>query len=59
MCGENARHLKKRCLNCEGPHSVLATRCPKRKELINKKRKAEQEKESTGYYCPEKKKKLR
>lgn len=38
----------KKCLNCDGTHSTLATRCPKRKEIINKKRKADQNKENVA-----------
>lgn len=36
----------KRCISCTGPHSTLAARCPKRKQLTNLKREAEQEKEN-------------
>lgn len=31
------------CLTCEGEHSTLAMRCPKRKEIIKNKRKQEKE----------------
>lgn len=54
-CGSSSRVWRectaseKKCINCEGSQSVLATRCPKRKELINKKRKADQSGESAGY----------
>lgn len=40
---------EKKKVNCEGSHSVLATRCPKRKKLINQKRKTEQTRETASY----------
>lgn len=39
----------KKCIFCKCAHSTLGTRCPKIKELINKKRKAEKEKSTSTY----------
>lgn len=39
----------KKCLSCGGPHSTLAMRCPKRKEIITQKRKEEKERDSETY----------
>lgn len=33
------KEATKKCLNCEGQHRTLAYKCPKRKEIIDKKRK--------------------
>lgn len=40
---------KKTCITCNGDHSTLAMRCPKRKEIINLKRHEEQVRETTKY----------
>lgn len=40
---------EKKCISCDGPHSTLAARCPRRKEIINKKRKDGKEKEAITY----------
>ena len=47
--GGNALLNIKKCINCQGPHSSLATRCPERKKIINNKRKAKENTESTQY----------
>lgn len=39
----------KRCLSCNGPHSTMAMRCPKRKEILNMKRREDKKKEATSY----------
>ncbi len=39
----------KKCVNCKGPHSTMAMRCPKRKDIIKKKREEEQEKNRITY----------
>lgn len=39
----------KKCISCNGPHSTLAMGCPKRKAIVNQKRKEQKEKGSTTY----------
>lgn len=39
----------KKCIKCDRAHSSLATRCPTRKEIINKKCKAEEDKTNITY----------
>ena len=35
----------KKCLNCEGPHRTMSTACPKKKEIVKRKRIIAKEKE--------------
>ncbi len=58
LCSEcsKAGHLwyqckeeEKKCVNCSGSHSTMAMRCPKRKEIIKKKREEEQGKNRLSY----------
>lgn len=45
----------KKCITCEGPHSTLAMSCPKRKEIVNQKRKERKSNETSSYSAKAKK----
>jgi len=40
---KNCVSSTQKCLNCDGEHSALAYKCPKRKEIVNMKRKQQTE----------------
>lgn len=46
---------EKFCINCKGQHGAMQMRCPKRKEVVNGKRKEEREEKKTGYSAAAKK----
>lgn len=42
---QECTNREKKCINCDGPHRTLAMACPIKKELINKRRQMNQQKE--------------